>query len=43
MGSVTLDGDRGVSREEMVRRSTLVGGDETVVVVSVGELSTSIS
>ena len=43
MGSVTLDGDKGVSSEEMVSRSTLVGGEETVVVVRVGELSTSIS
>ena len=43
MGRFTLDGDKGVSREEMVSRSTLVGGDETVVVVKVGELSTSIS
>ena len=43
MGSDTLDGERGVSREEMVRRSTAEGWADTVVVVSVGELSTSIS
>ena len=43
MGRFTLDGDSGVSRLEMVSRSTLVAGDVTVVVVRVGELSTSIS
>ena len=43
MGSETLEGERGVSREEMVRRSTAAGWSDTVVVVRVGELSTSIS
>lgn len=43
MGSDTLEGESGVSRLEMVRRSTLLGGEVRVVVVMVGELSTSIS
>ena len=43
MGRDTFEGERGVSRLEMVSRSTLAGGEDTVVVVRVGELSTSIS
>ena len=43
IGRDTLEGERGVSRLEMVRRSTLLGGEVRVVVVMVGELSTSIS
>ena len=43
MGSDTLEGESGVSREEMVRRSSAAGWSDTVVVVRVGELSTSIS
>ena len=43
MGRDTFEGERGVSRLEMASRSTLAGGEDTVVVVRVGELSTSIS
>ena len=43
MGSETLEGESGVSRLEMVSRSAAGAGADTVVVVRVGALSTSIS
>lgn len=44
MGRETLEGERGGARVAMLeRRSMLEGCEVTVVVVSVGELSTSIN
>ena len=44
MGRDTLEGERGVARVAMLeRRSMLDGWEVTVVVVRVGELSTSIN